>query len=146
MRWLWAAYQMDTWADLFAVNLTKDAFTEKVLEMLGAVDFDWIIDAKSENGMRPVGIVLGNFRAAGRGVEPHVEWFPWATPRNKLEGSATFLYEVGKRYKSFIYSTEDNTVFWDRVCLYRVLKRGCKIGEYFGPKEGAMMYYTPGPF
>ncbi len=145
-RFLWAAYQMGGWSDLFAQNLSKEAFAEKMVEILGAVDLDWIIEIEGENGLRPIGIVLGVFRAAGRAVEPHVDWFPWATPRNKMEGAAQFLHDVGKTYKVFLYIESENALFWDRIWKYRILKKGCKINDYFAPGECAEFYYTPGPF
>lgn len=146
MRFLWAAYQMGGWNDLFAQNLSKEGFTEKMVEILGSVDLDWIIEIQGKNGLRPIGIVLGLFRGAGRAIEPHVDWFEWASPRNKLEGAAQFIHDIGRLYKIFLYIGKEDVLFWDRIWKYRILKKGCNINDYFAPGEGAEFYYTAGPF
>lgn len=143
MRWFWAAYRMGTWNEIFPEGLQQDAFSEKVLELVASVDVDWLIE---DSKLRPIGVVLGNFRFGGHGVEPHVEWFDWATPRAKLEAVAHFLRQVGKTYKIFLYITEKDLKFWERVWSYRLLKKGCKISDCYGVGDHATMYYTAGPF
>lgn len=145
MRWLWAAYQMDVWEEIFPKNMNRDMFTEKLMELLGSVDMDWIIEVKTERGLRPVGIILGQFRAADRAVEPHVDFFPWATLRNKLETMAQYITDVGKQYKIFVYTDKEDR-FWKRIWKYRMLRKGCSINDYFSAGEPADFYYTPGPF
>lgn len=146
MRYFWAAYQMGMWSDLFQENLNRGQFQNSVYELLGSCDMEWVLEVPAENGLRPVGIVVADFRFMGNGIEPHVDWFPWATARNRLEASLTYLKEVGKRYKVFIYATAPNQRFWEHVHRYNVLKKGCKITDCYGAGDDAMMYYTPGPF
>ena len=112
---------------------------------ISSSEVDWFIDARGHEGLRPVGIVMANTIIPGRIIHPHVDWFPWATPRNKMEGSAAFLREVSKRYKLFIYADEESIPFWTRMTQYRILRRGCKVLEHFSMREHSMFFYTVGP-
>lgn len=143
MRWLWASYQMGAWADGINANLSQAAFAEKMIELIGMAAHDWMLEARNEGGMRPVGIILAsNF---GRGIEPFVQWFPWATPRNKIETTAMFLREVSSRFKIFVCAEESALKFWGAFTSYGLIRRGCKVLDYFSKGEHAMMFYTVGP-
>lgn len=144
MAWLWAAYQMGGYKEILPTGLGDDAFTDTVLDLIEQMDMAWIIDAPNAKGMQPVGLVLGRFFSGGRALEPHVDWFPWATARNKLEGAAQFLRQVSRQYKIFLFIREEELPFYERVCKYRVMTRGCKINDHFAPGRWAMMFYTVG--
>src|SRR3990167_7912305 len=60
MRWLWAAYQLGMWRDLMDSGLPQPAFAEKALEVIATASYDWVLEAKGIEGMRPVGLILGN--------------------------------------------------------------------------------------
>ena len=143
MKWLWASYQMGVWADLFPENLSREEFRDKVWEILSMVDLEWMLEVKSENGLRPIGVVFAEYRFAGHGIEPHVEWFPWATPRNKLESAVAFLKEVGKQHKVFLYIRDEDLRLWEHVWSYKVLKKACNISDCYGRGVKATMFYTP---
>src|SRR3990167_4406600 len=106
MRWLWAAYQLGMWRELMDSGLTQPAFTDRALEVIAAASYDWMLEAKGEEGVRPVALILAN--KVGRGLEPYVEWFPWATARNKLEATAVFLKEIAKQHKIFVFAEEQS--------------------------------------
>jgi len=144
MRYLWAAYQMDFWRDSVPSGLTREAFAEMVMETLGAFDIEWILEARLPSGPRPVGLVVGKFLNNGeRVIEPHLEWFPWVTTRQKLETTAQFVREIGKKYKILVFARD--TKLWDRLQRYRILKKASKIKAYFSSDEDAQLYYTAGP-
>ena len=145
MRWLWAAYRMDTWQGVIFDGLNDDAFREDVISIVSAADYAWMVDVPSERGLQPGGIILGRAFGKGRCVEPHCDWFPWATPRNRMEGMAQFLKQVGKQLKIFAFIDQDNRPFYERIHEYRLLTRGCKVIDHYGPGEHAMMFYTMGP-
>ena len=145
MRWFWAAYRRGWLRELIDEGLSKDGFAERMIEIIGAVDYDWIIEARGTEGIRPVGLVLAHSFPDGRIVVPHVDWFPWATSRNIMEGSAVYLREVNKRFKIFIYSDEQSEPFWHRMVQYRILRRGCKVIDHFSRGDFSMFYYTRGP-
>lgn len=128
-------------------GLTKDAFEERMLEIIASADHDWILEARGVEGNRPVGIVLGTSLANGRAIEPFVDWFPWASTRNQLEGTAAFLKLVSKRFKIFVFAEESATPFWQKIIRLQhgLIRRGCKVIDHFSRGEHAMMYYTNGP-
>jgi hypothetical protein len=88
----WAAYKQGSFADLIAPDLPARTFQLAVEELLGSVDYDWVVERKS-----PIGLFLGNRMGNGRGAEVQLEWFPWASAREKLEGTATFLRETQRQ-------------------------------------------------
>jgi hypothetical protein len=123
-------------------GLTQPAFSEKMTELIAMAEHDWILEALGESGVRPVGLILAS--NVGRGIEPYVQWFPWATPRNKLEATAVFLREVSKRLKIFVFAEESAQAFWTKFIHYGLIRRGCKVIDYFSRGEHAMLYYTVG--
>jgi hypothetical protein len=144
MRWLWAAYKMDTWDGRLFAGMTQDTFTEDVISIITAADVAHIIEAPGDRGLQPVGIVLARVFGKGRCLEPHVDWFPWSTVRNRMEGSAHYLKSVGRQFKIFLFIDQENLQFWERIHDYRLLTRGCKVIDHYGPGEHAMMFYTLG--
>jgi hypothetical protein len=145
-RWLWASYQMNGWTDILQHGLSREDFQERILTIVGGHDLDWIAEVHTDGGLRPVALFVADYRFGGYAVEPHVRWFPWASPRNKLEIGVKFMMEVGKMTKVFIYPPNSDGKLWERVWRYKVLKKGCKISDCYGKGEDAVMYYTPGPF
>lgn len=137
---------METWKEAMPEGMTKQAFMEYLTEWLGLANLDWIFEVKGPQGLRPIALGIGLYRAGTRAIEPHIDYFPWATPRQKFEVAATFMKEAGKQYKVFVYADAKSQSFWDRIWQYRILKKGCTINDYFAPGESAVFYYTPGPF
>ncbi len=146
LRWLWAAYQMGTWHDVLAEGLSQKEFHNMVAELLGALDRDWIAEIPTANGMRPIALITALDRFSGHGIEPHIDWFPWASTRNKLETSVQFLLEIGRFVKIHLYIAEADAALWHRVWEYKVIKNGCKISDCYGAGKHAIYYNTPGPF
>lgn len=134
------------WKDLFVDDCPREEFQNAVLRWFETVDLDWVLEAEYEGKVRPVGMALADYRAYGRGIEPHVEWFPWSTPRIRFECAANFLRNIRKEYKVFIYSTTEDRPFWDRLHKHRLITKGCKIADFYQPGEDAMFYYTQGPY
>lgn len=147
MRWLWLAYERGMWHDHLHDKLSAIAFEEWMLDLLASatnvdrtMSYDWVVEARGEDGMCPVGLILG--KEVGTGIEPFVEWFPWATPRNQLEATAVFLKEVSKQFKIFVFAPEDANRFWTRFIQYGMIRRGCRVIDYFSRGEHAILFYT----
>lgn len=145
MRWLWAAYRMGLWRELMDVGLTQSAFSDRMTEIISTANYDWIMEARGEEGNRPVGLIMATSLANGRAIEPFVEWFPWATTRNQVEATAVFLKVVSKRFKIFVFAHESAGPFWEKFIRHRMIRRGCKVIDHFARGEHATMYYTIGP-
>lgn len=145
-QYLWAAYGMGMWDDLFEPGMAKDEFRDEIMSWLCTVDMDWMLEAEHEGKVRPVGLVLGWLRPGQRAIEPHVNWMPWASTRIKFESLANYLLHVRKEYKVFVYASEEDERFWRKLCQHRVIGRVAKINDYFAPGEPAIEYCTQGPF
>ena len=128
------------WRDVMAGNLTPQGFEEKALEFLASYSYDWIVEAQGPDGVRPVCIFLA--QNVGNGIEPFVQWLPWATRRNRVEAISVFLKEISKQTKIFIFASDDKLKFWSRMVPYGLVRRGCKVIDYFAKGTHAMMFYT----
>lgn len=79
----------------------------------------------------PIGIVVEIH--IGRRIEPHVEWLPWASSRNKLEGALKYLNVRRKQAPVIIWSSERDAPFFERLTSYALLR---KVGPVFGLYDG----------
>lgn len=80
-----------------------------------------ILIAKTKRGRIPVGLML----AADKGsfYEPHVSWFSWASPRNKLETMLRYFADRRHDATFVIISEIEWKDFWELLARYGVLKR-----------------------
>lgn len=140
VRFLYAAYKEGGFADLIMPDLPPQTFQDRIEALLGSVEYDWVLETD-----KPIGLVMGRAIAAGRGVEVQVDWMPWASTRNKLEGSAVFFREISKHLKIFIFADEESEPFWRRFCQYRMLRNGCRVLNHFAGGRHAQLFYTTGP-
>ena len=140
MSFLYAAYELGAWADLLPRGLGPTSFRPAIEDLIGSTHLDWIIESK----MTPIGLVLAREICAGRAIEAQVDWFDWATPRQKMEGIAAFFREATKHFQVLVFCTEADQRFWLRFCRYRLLRNGCKVLNHFGPGEHAYFFYTAG--
>lgn len=147
MRWLWAAYKAGMWREKLSGHLSPAGFEEKFLELASSVSYDWILEAQGDDGIQPVALILGQTVMTSKEtdlevIEPFVEWFPWATPRNQIEATAVLLKEISKQFKIFVFAAEDATTFWSHFVRYGLVRRGCKVIDYFSHGKHAMFFYT----
>lgn len=137
---------MGMWEDEMPRGMSRDEFYAALLDTVGQYAVDFVFEAKTPSGVRPIGVAIADFRFKGNGLEPHVFWFPWAEPRQILESVVNFLRDFGKQFKILLYIEARDSRFWEHVHNYKVMKKGCKVTDAYGPGEDAMLYYTPGPF
>lgn len=144
IRWLWLASQMGAFEEL-EFSDDQDEFIEQILRFVTDIvsqgGFVYIISAKStrrkdNNVLTPIGIVIVNFYE--NAAWPHVIWFPWATPRNKLEGTIFFIQELKKRLPILIIAKESDAHFFSHLSRYALLSKGCKINKHFGNENGVL--------
>lgn len=136
---------MGIW-EAFDEGLTKEQFRADMIAWLECADMEWVLEAEHEGKVRPVGLALGWLDPGGRGVQPHVEWFPWPSIRSKFEAALHFFREVRREYKLMIFSTVEDRQFYDRIAKRHLLEPGKKVNDWFSPGEDAYLYFTQGPF
>jgi hypothetical protein len=124
MGWLWAAYKFGAFREIGDVS--QDEFTARMTHALQQFPFHTVIEdrnAKFSKGQGPIGIVGALFN--GWRLEPHVEWYPWATKRNQLRGTVAYLMRM--RYDRNIGNIQvrarkDDETFFNRMGKYLPLK------------------------
>lgn len=134
-RDLFAAYKLAKGkAPYFEENLGPNEFVDALSVLINGFDASFVIQAE-----RPLGLVLGMQDGVLPHIMwPHVWWFPWATPRNKIEGTLKFITELRDDFLLLIVGKEDEKDFWVHICKYGVLERIGKLPGYFGlddPRE-----------
>jgi len=86
IKWLWAVAR---WS---GGDVDPSVFSEAVEQTLNGADRHYILEdnnSEFESGHGPVGLVLATFDTWS--LAPHVEWFPWASTRNKLRCTVGFF-------------------------------------------------------
>ena len=121
--WLWVAYLQGGF-DLDE-GLTQEAFQTELAQILGGYDALFVIDDANgsfREGYGPVALVGAGYD--GWTLEPHVDFFPWASKRNILRGIVGFLHKA--RYDRnvgvcIVHSLEDTLQLFHKVKGYGVL-------------------------
>jgi hypothetical protein len=86
IRWLWVASKRA------GFDGTSEEFSQQCEPRLAQADRLFMVEDRNkefESGNGPVAVVLANYD--GWTLCPHVEWFPWATNKNKLRCTVGFL-------------------------------------------------------
>ena len=151
LRYIWAAYSMGgfpTLAERFADGKMDAAEFKKELgdELVANYDEAWTLSADSDKGPRPVGLVLGFCSHWNPAFSPFMIvadmiWFPWATPRNKIETTVKFFHEVRKTTQMVEYSKREYQKFFDMVCAHGVLRRAGTSHVVY-PDQATAIYET----
>lgn len=136
LRWLWAAYKIKPDGD----DLTQDEFAQKASNALSSYSMVFIAEDKNNKfsqGNGPIGVVVSDYD--GWNLEPHAEFFPWATHRNKVKTVVGFL--MAQRFADNvgcirIRSSQKNMDFYQRMRGYLPIRHGGKIagGRPDGPE------------
>ena len=91
---------------------------------------------------RPMGIIVT--LTDGYRFEPHGIWFPWASPRNKLESWVRFFSRERKDRLGMIHmrSEPQNIDFLNHLAKYGLLRRIGTAKNFYAPGEDAVMFQT----
>ncbi len=146
VKWVYAAYKKGAFPDI-QEGMDGIGFRSALLEHYDRMGGEmWILaapnDVSSAEGAKPVGLIQGQVTA--HVVEPHVYWFPWATPRNKVETILKYLAGMRFRAVVLVHASETDAVFFDHIAAYQVLRRIGTIHNYYGMMENAVLYQTKG--
>jgi hypothetical protein len=134
VKYVWAAYvkgalgsMRDDWKQpgLSAAEFTE-AFKAEVIQNYSSA---WILFAETPKGFMPVGMVLAFFSHPNPRLAPFqiigdFVWFPWASPRNRIESAANFLAKVRKEHRLVEYAQGEKTKrFFELMCRLGVMRR-----------------------
>ena len=109
---LFLAYRAGAFPDV-EKGLDKDGFAEAAIAHLVALD-----DAIMLESGRPVGFV--QVRMWGGHALLGIDWFPWASPRNKIECALKFFLEY--RDKAHLIWASEDTRFFSHIGRYGVIR------------------------
>ena len=132
--YLWAAVKMGGFPSIPEWHLDdKEEFKDAVDEILSNFPIVLMLNGPD----KPTGLLVALLN--GTDMEPHVEWFPWATPRQRLEGWVNFLDQARRGGTGIIKSELKDKNFYDHVAKYRVIRM---VGfRNFHPDPLNQIYY-----
>lgn len=150
MKYLYAAWRLGA-APLRAIEAdnTPEAFTEAFAEHIASrfqVAYTLLATPPNRDTM-PVGVVFGILPFYQQPVMWFGDflWFPWASPRNKLEAAVHFLNQMRKQYAMIGFSEPSAIPFFEHICRYGVARRAGTVFDVFeeGPRA---VYQTRKPY
>lgn len=123
IKYLWVAYQKGAMA--FEKGLSPAQFREVMTDwMVSQYDFAWTIECEG----KPVGVVnainCGLFVLMGDSI-----WFPWASPRNKIEGFVRLIVTLREQMMLMGYATQKDKNFFVHIAKHGVIRRVGTIHE-----------------
>lgn len=110
-------------------------FMELAMQM---APFWRVLLAKRRDTVEPVGLIGAEYQYSY--LQPHVEWFAWASDRNKVETIVKFLADLDE--PAMIWTRTEEAPFWRRMGHYGVLKQGCELPSLYGDEDGMLWRTT----
>lgn len=115
-------------------------FLENMAVLVSNIDSFDILFAPTERGTIPVGIVAGELTA--HRMTPEFIFFPWASPRNRLESIVNYINEFRRGFLIMIAVPEEEWRFCTHLLKYGILKRVGKIDDYYSLDEPMMLFVS----
>lgn len=144
MGWLWAAYIEGSF-DFMAEGANQEEFTKGMTWVIedkikSPDDLFYLAEAYNVDKKRtvPVGLIVINFMQGA--AWPLINWFSWATPRNKIEASVVFLEELQRESPIMIMGDDKTTKFLSHLGRYGLLSRS-KVLKDFHDGERRYLHY-----
>lgn len=130
LKWFWAAYKKGAWQSLIRDDLTTEEFLAHIEESLMSLVGLYTIYAPNETG-RIAGAVSLSLRQFDDipYFEPRITWFPWATPRNRIEGGVRTVLTLREEYPLFIQVDGKNQGYVTHLAKYGILRRVGKLDQ-----------------
>ena len=154
LKYIGAAYRKGALAsmgeDFASGEMSKDDFLDRfereIRENYAAA---WTLFAETGKGFIPVGLVLGfwshpNPRFSPFMIVGDMIWFPWSSPRNRIESAVCFFHRIRHEIAMVEYAEERFKRFFEMICQHGVMRR---IGTSYNVYPGAAtaVYETRAP-
>ena len=117
---LWAAYKRKPF-EIFGQGLSQQDFAESIEQLASKADL-MVIDDENKGYKDKGPIVFLSLFSNGWKSQPQVEFFPWATIKNKLRASVTFLHWI--RYSKEVGVIEIRGLKEDKPLLEKCMDYG----------------------
>jgi hypothetical protein len=83
-----------------------------------------VILTDTPKGFMPSGVMFGNLAPMSAYlIVTGAVWFPWATTRNIIEGTVSFLNLMRRQLPSMFYAADEHKRLYEVVCMHGVLRR-----------------------
>lgn len=122
LRYLWAAYKRGSLDVLgFAGNLLPDEFTRAIDErMTASSHMGWALLIDD----RPVGFVFAAWSPFNHFMEiVLVLWMPWASKRNIVESTISFISEIKKQADFIGYAIPEHKRLYEVAAMHGLVRR-----------------------
>jgi len=102
----------------------RDAFSE-----MAAVryDFGWML----VSGDRPAGAIFA-IGILGLLFIADTVWFPWATPRQKIETMVHWINEMRRDMKIIEFARPEDKRFWEHIAKHGIMRRVGTVHDVYG--------------
>ena len=145
IKFLWAAYRkgaLESLGERFNEGLEPKEFKDAIgLEMVENYDFGWTLLAPD-----PVGLVLAfqSHRNPERSpflVVGDIVWFPWSSPRQRVEAAVNFFNEARREAAFIEYARKEHRKFFEMIAKHGIMRRvGTSHNVY--PREATTIFET----
>jgi hypothetical protein len=124
VKYAWAAYKQGKLNDLplpggMDAASFKAEFEKFVLTNTHAA---WTILSQTKQGFIPTGMVLGQWGPSFMFISA-IEWFPWASCRNIIEGTVYFFNSLRKQFPVFGFANEEHKPLYETCCAHGIMYR-----------------------
>src|SRR5512139_1223519 len=124
VKYAWAAYKQGRVTEFdFPRDLSASAFKDEFEKfVLTRVNAAWTVIADTKSGFMPVGIALGNWGPSFM-IMSWMEWFPWASKRNVLEGTVAIVNRLRKQFPMICFATDEHKRLYETCCMHGIVHR-----------------------
>ncbi len=142
VKYAWAAYKqgklpwLDIPKDLDAASF-KAEFEQFVLTRAHAA---WTVSTDTKKGFIPAGIALGQWGPSFMFISA-IEWFPWATCRNIVEGTVYFFDNLRKQFPVMGLANDQHKPLYEACMMHGIIHR---IGTSHSMGEKMTLFETRG--
>lgn len=138
VKYAWAAYKQGKLSELpIPKGLDAASFkTEFEKFVLTNVHAAWVILTQTKNGFIPVGMVLGQWMLSFVLISD-IEWFPWATCRNIVEGTVYFFNNLRKQFPVMGFANDEHRPLYEACAMHGIMHR---VGTSFGTGEKLTLF------
>ena len=121
IKYLWAVYKKN------GGELNAKEYKEQLLSgVVSSYDYAWTMEVE-----KPVGVAFG-IQAGPMVLFGDVQWFPWATRRNKYESMTNILNNLRKERLVIFYCNKEHNNFYIHISRMGVIRR---VGHIHGIYE-----------
>lgn len=126
IKYLYVSYRMGGFKNVIVDDLEISEAKEQIILFLSGIQNPHIIFTD-----RPIGVVaMAEMQPvlAVDGWSPHAYWFPWASGREKLAGTARIILDAEKP----LFIVSEHKEFYEHLMRYGILRRSGTLTKFNG--------------